>query len=71
MVMRIVLEISDDAGEHLHGTVAFPGSNEPAPFYGWLALMRLLETAQSAPQSTGTLAKEEVPDQSGSWRGPE
>jgi hypothetical protein len=50
--MRVVLEIADNV-EQIQGTAILPAAEDPIPFHGWLALMRLLETAQAgiAPTS--------------------
>jgi hypothetical protein len=43
--MRIILDVSADAGKHIEGTASWANSGKPIQFSGWLALMLLLEQA--------------------------
>jgi hypothetical protein len=43
--MRIVLDLTVAAGDHIEGTASWADLGQPVAFSGWLALMRLLEDA--------------------------
>ena len=43
--MRIILDVSADADNHIEGTASWANSGKPIQFSGWLALMLLLEQA--------------------------
>ena len=50
--MRIILDVSADADNHIEGTASWANSGKPIQFSGWLALMLLLEQANPG-QSDG------------------
>ena len=50
--MRIILDVSADAENHIEGTASWANSGKPIQFSGWLALMLLLEKANPG-QSDG------------------
>ena len=50
--MRIILDVSADADNHIEGTASWASSGKPIQFSGWLALMLLLEQANPG-QSNG------------------
>ena len=50
--MRIILDVSADADNHIEGTASWANSGNPIQFSGWLALMLLLEQANPS-QSDG------------------
>ena len=50
--MRIILDVSADADNHIEGTASWANSGNPIQFSGWLALMLLLEQANPG-QSDG------------------
>jgi hypothetical protein len=52
--MRIVLDLTAAAGDHIEGTASWADLGKPVAFYGWLALMRLLEDAQRSTGGDGT-----------------
>jgi hypothetical protein len=47
--MRIILDVSADADNHIEGTASWADSGKPIQFSGWLALMLLLEQANPGP----------------------
>ena len=47
--MRIILDVSADADNHIEGTASWASSGKPIQFSGWLALMLLLEQANPGP----------------------
>ena len=47
--MRIILDVSADADNHIEGTASWANSGKPIQFSGWLALMLLLEQANPGP----------------------
>ena len=49
--MRIILDVSADADNHIEGTASWANSGQPIQFSGWLALMLLLEQANPGPGS--------------------
>jgi len=62
--LRIVLDLTAAAGDHIEGTASWAGIGQPVPFVGWLALMRLLEDAER--RDGGATAPPHTPDSDGS-----
>jgi hypothetical protein len=51
--MRIILDVSADADNHIEGTASWANSGKPIQFSGWLALMLLLEQANPGQSDGG------------------
>jgi hypothetical protein len=51
--MRIILDVSADADNHIEGTASWANSGKPIQFSGWLALMLLLEQANPGQPDGG------------------
>ena len=67
--MRIILDVSADAGKHIEGTASWANSGKPIQFSGWLALMLLLEQANPGQPEAAQSAV--VTDRPGDAAGPE
>jgi hypothetical protein len=65
--MRIILDVSADAENHIEGTASWANSGQPIQFSGWLALMLLLEQANpSQPEGAQPAALSDRPGESAS-----
>jgi len=53
--MRVILDLSPSASDHVVGTVSCDQFAAPMPFEGWLDLMRLLETITTEPDPRSPL----------------
>ena len=61
--MRIILDVSADADNHIEGTASWANSGDPIQFSGWLALIVLLEKANPRQSSGGQpVALSDCPD---------
>ena len=58
--MRIILDVSAGADNHIEGTASWSNSGKPIEFSGWLALMLVLENADPGKTDAGQPA--ELPD---------
>jgi hypothetical protein len=60
--MRIILDVSADADNHIEGTASWANSGKPIQFSGWLALMLLLEQANPGPAAGQPAALSDGPE---------
>jgi hypothetical protein len=60
--MRIILDVSADADNHIEGTASWANSGKPIQFSGWLALMLLLEQANPGSAGAQPAARSDHPE---------
>jgi hypothetical protein len=51
--MRIVLDVTASADNHIEGTASWANGGQPVHFTGWLDLMRLFEDANDGVDNNG------------------